>query len=267
MRVALCFYGLVGSLVGKNGEGEQLDPSIAHELYKKHIIDHNINVDVFIHSWSVNSKYKLLKLYKPKKECIEDQIIFENYKNHPKKYQNFTSKIKYIILKYIKKNLYIDWVTKRENETFRAYSRWYSSKKVLDLKKKYEEENKFKYDVVMITRLDVGFFKDIDFSKYDMNYFYASNRNDPPLKENNYKANYLNHYAGYAFQDLWFFSNSENLDKFSKLYDEIENYEINPHRSSMQHVKKFIGKNKIKYTLYRWFDYELLRRKFFKSKK
>lgn len=245
MRIAVCFYGLVGSSIGKNGKGKQLNPSIAYKLYKKHIFSKNHNVDIFIHSWSKNSKEILLKLYKPKKSCIENQIEFKNYKNHPKKYMSYISKIKLTILKYLKKKEYKDWIIKREQETFRAYSRWYSSKKVLDLKKNYEKENKFKYDVVMITRLDIGFFKDLDFSKYDMNYFYASNRNDAPSKENNYKANYLNHYKGYALQDLWFFSNSENLDKFGKLFDEIENYEINPHRSSMQHIKKFIGTIKL----------------------
>jgi hypothetical protein len=71
LRVALCFYGLVGSKIGKNGNGESLDPTIAYEYYKKHILDVNDNVDVFIHSWSYDSKKKLLKLYKPKKEAIE----------------------------------------------------------------------------------------------------------------------------------------------------------------------------------------------------
>jgi hypothetical protein len=55
------------------------------------------------------------------------------------------------------------------------------------------------------------------------------------------------------------------MDKFALLYDEIENYEISPHRSSRQHVDKFIGKEKVKYTMYRWFDHEMIRRKFFEA--
>ena len=98
-----------------------------------------------------------------------------------------------------------------------------------------------------------------------MNYFYASYRNDAPSKENNFTANYENHFKETQFQDLWFFSNSENMDKFAFLYDEIENYEVSPHVSSKQHVDKFIGKNKIRYTLYRWFDHEMIRRKFFEA--
>ena len=49
MRIALCLYGLVGSISGKNGAGEQLDPKLAFEYYKKHIIDVNDEVDV-LHS-------------------------------------------------------------------------------------------------------------------------------------------------------------------------------------------------------------------------
>ena len=39
MRIAICFYGLVGSKIGKNGVGEILDPRIAYNHYKKHIFD------------------------------------------------------------------------------------------------------------------------------------------------------------------------------------------------------------------------------------
>ncbi len=266
-RVALCFYGLVGSKIGKNGNGESLDPTIAYEYYKKHILDVNDNVDVFIHSWSYDSKKKLLKLYKPKKEAIEKQREFSQSASHPKKLniKGIKSKIKLLYLKLFNGTKYDAWLDSREKETFRAYSRWYSSKKVIDLKSEYEKENNFKYDVVMVTRLDIGFFNDVIFDKYDMNYFYASHRNDSSTKEMNYQANYENHYEGIEFQDFWFFSNSEIMDKFALLFDIIENYEISPHRSSRQHVDKVIGKEKVKYTLYRWFDHEMIRRKFFEA--
>jgi len=267
MRVALCFYGLVGSKIGKDGKGENLNPTIAFEYYKKYILEVNDEVDIFIHSWSYEEKGKLIELYNPKKECIEKQKDFPQATNHPKKLNSYSlkSKIKLNILKLFDKNKYQKWFESREKESFRAYSRWYSTKKALNLKEEFEKENNFKYDVVMISRLDVAFFTDVDFSKYDMNYFYASHRNDAATKEHDYQANYENHYEGIEFQDLWFFSNSEVMDKFSLLFDNIENYEIVPHRSSRQHVDKFIGKEKVKYTMYRWFDYEMIRRKFFKA--
>ena len=39
MKIALCFYGLVGSVSDKNGNGIPLDPSIAYKHYKKNIFD------------------------------------------------------------------------------------------------------------------------------------------------------------------------------------------------------------------------------------
>ena len=265
MRVALCFNGLIGGRVTKTGNGENLDPTIAYEYYKKHIIDVNDEVDVFIHSWSVEAKEKLIELYKPKKECIENQIEFPQSTNHPKKLGGFKNRAKLFFMKLFKLNEYIKEIKRLENYSWRTYSRWYSTKKSLQLKKEYEEENGFKYDAVMITRLDVGFFTDVDFKKYDMNYFYASHRNDAATQEHNYQANYENHDEGNSFLDLWFFSNSETMDKFSELYDKINNYDISPHSSSRQHVDKVIGKEKVKYTLYRWFDHEMIRRKFFEA--
>jgi hypothetical protein len=261
MRIALCFYGLVGGKLGKNGRGESLDPTIAYEYYKEHIIDVNDEVDVFIHSWSADVKDKLVELYKPKKECIEKQIYFPKSVSHPDKYGSFKTKIKLFIMKLFKNKAYNEWLQKREQELFRVYSRWYSSKKVLELKKEYEKENRFKYDVVMITRLDIGFFTNLDFTKYDMKYFYASNRNKPATKEFDYIGDYENYKSDTELSDLWFFSNTENMDKFADLYNEIVSYEVSPHRSSRQHVNKYIGQEKIAYTLFRWFDCELIRRK------
>ena len=221
---------------------------------------------MFIHSWSYDFKDRLVELYKPKKALIENQMDFQTkvirFKN---KFPAYRSKLKLIFLKMFNKNEYFKLINLREKELFRACSRWYSSKKSLGLKIEYEKENGFKYDAVMITRLDVGFFTELVFDKYDLKYFYASHRNDAAQKSTNYKANYMNYDEGNTLLDLWFFSNSDNMDKFSLLYDYIDNYEASPHKSSRQHVDTFIGKEKVKYTMYRWFDFELIRRKLFKS--
>ena len=42
MRIAICFYGLVGSKSGKGGVSEDLDPKIAYDLYQKHIFEKNM---------------------------------------------------------------------------------------------------------------------------------------------------------------------------------------------------------------------------------
>lgn len=266
MRAAICFYGLVGSKLSKNGMGKNLDPAIAFEHYKKHILDKNKNVDIFIHTWSVEAKNKLQDLYKPKTMLAEKQKSFPNSKNHPTEPFLLKTKLKFLIMKFFNNKKLKKWLIENQLASFRAYSRWYSSSKVLKMKQSYEKKNNFKYDVVMLTRLDLCFFSDLDFTKYKMEYFYASHRNDSSTLETNYTANYENHKAGEELQDLWFFSNSHYLDEFGKLYENIEKYHINPHKSSKQHLDTFLEEGKIKYTLYRWFDYELVRRKFFNSR-
>ena len=108
MRIALCFYGLVGSKTDKNGTGIPLDPSIAHKLNYENIISHNISsgseVDVFIHSWSHEHKDELVELYKPKLHVIEKQIDFP-YSDNIAYNRDFTEKLLIVfeLLKSLKK--------------------------------------------------------------------------------------------------------------------------------------------------------------------
>jgi len=274
MRVAICFFGLVGGKSGKNGAGGTIDSKVACEYYKKHIFDVNDEVDVFIHSWSVEKANELLEIYKPKKYVIEPQRSFFQSIFHPKMWSPvFVSVakvkmvVKLLLCKFFKPDVYKEMMLTKYEEAFRAYSRWYSTKQTLALKKKYEDEHGFTYDAVMITRFDVGFFSDLDFKKYDLDYFYVSHWNSLPLEGQSIEsADLINHYEGKRLIDFWFFSNSENMDKFSELYDKLEEYSIDVHYASKQHVDKVIGANKIRYTLYRWFDHETIRLKMLKSK-
>ena len=96
---------------------------------------------------------------------------------------------------------------------------------------------------------------------YDLSKFYASHWNDYPNKNNEFKMNLKNHNLGKGFLDFWFFSNSYTMDKFGKLYNEIDKYQISPHISSFQHA--ISNKFNIDYTFYRWQDHEMIRRKKF----
>ena len=265
MKVALCFYGLIGSRMGKDGLGENLDPTIAYRYYKEHVIDTNEEVDVFIHSWSFEEKDRLTDLYRPKGWLIEKQASFPQSSNHPNKVSTSLAKLKLFIWRITNKERFDLELSRIDTYAFRAYSRWYSSQKSLQLKRDYEIANGLRYDAVMITRLDVGFFRDVRFTDFDLSFFYASHRNDAATKDHDYQANHKNHKQGKEFLDLWFFSNSDNMDKFSLLFDNIEKYNISPHRSSQQHVNKFISSKNVRYTMYRWFDHEMIRRKFFEA--
>jgi hypothetical protein len=268
MRIALCFYGLVGSKADKNGNGVALEPQIAYDLNNKNLMKHNIElgneVDVFIHSWSHEFKNELVSLYEPKAFEIEKQRDFA-YSNNIAHNRDFSELVKMSISALKAPSSLFELLSNNRKEAFRAYSRWYSNKVVLGLKSKYEQENNFEYDCVMVLRLDVGFYTPLDYSAYDMESFYASNWNDYPTAENDYIANDKNHNLEKGFLDFWFFSNSENMNKFSALYESITNYHVCPHRAAYQHVSSFT--DKIKYIKYRWSDFEMIRRKEFDSLK
>ena len=268
MRIAICFYGLVGSRVNKNGEGEDLDPKVAYKYYKEFILNNaKDKIDIFIHTWSIDHKKELLKIYNPKLSVFEEQKQFKKSLLHPdiKKFKSIFN-LKNLILKFLFVKKYHSRLEMLKKQSFRAYSRWYSNKRVLELMNTYQSKEKIMYDCVMVTRLDIGFFKKINFHDLELSNFYAGYRNNAPNKKNNFKGDYENELSDKEFNDLWFISNSRDMIKFSKLFDLIENYNISPHKSSFQHVNKYVKPKKIEYLMYRWFDFELIRRKLYDSK-
>jgi hypothetical protein len=261
VKVAICFYGLIGGRADKSGKGVPLDPTIAYELNKKNLLE-NDDIDVFIHSWSHEFKDKLIELYQPKLSLIEPQIQFPQSKVISQN-RDLSEKLSAVSQAIKGKKTLKTYREESQKEAFRAYSRWYSNKSVLELKSQYEKDNGFEYDCVMVLRLDVGFYTSLDFNEYDMENFHASHWNDYPVKSNDFTWNKKNHNTDKGFLDFWFFSNSKNMDRFGELYSKIENYHVCPHRSAYQHVKTFT--NKIEYTKYRWIDFEMIRRKEFES--
>lgn len=261
MRVAVCFYGLVGSKANKSGLGVPLDPKIAHDLYENNIFKHN-DVDIFIHSWSIDHKEELNEIYKPKKSIIEQQKEFNNT-DYLISNIDLKLKVKEYITKIYNRKSYYETINNRKKEAFRSHSRWYSCMKSIQLKKRHEVENNFKYDCVLLTRLDVGFYTPLILSEYDQNKFYASHWNDYPNIENDFIENFKNHNKGIGFLDFWFFSNSSNMDKFGELFQRINFYGVCPHRASYEHAK-FCNFD-IEYTKYRWRDFEMIRRKEYSS--
>jgi len=232
MKVALCFFGIVGGNKGKNGKGGYIDYELCAEHYKKHIINNN-DVDVFMHTWSHELEKELTEIYEPKDAIFQEQIDFDVSKMKPKDRDKY----------------------------WRASSRWYSNKQVLDLVRKKENESGEKYDIVMVTRFDTMFFKDINFEDYDPSNFYAANWNADVIKGKYWvsKTENLSVTRGKRLADLWFFSNSDYMNKFSELYDSMDKYHISPHKGSWEYLMTFMKISDIKYVLWRHFDYELYR--------
>ncbi|KKR89157.1 MAG: hypothetical protein UW50_C0001G0247 [Candidatus Wolfebacteria bacterium GW2011_GWA1_44_24] len=214
MKIAFCLHGLAG---GKNDRGEPVDwNEITYPLYKNHILDKN-NVDVFIHTWTQGLETELKEFYKPQASIFEKQIMFD------------------------------EKPTKKHG----IYSRWYSLKKSIELKKEHERKNNFIYDWVIIARFDLGFFRDIRFDEFDPFYFYAPNWNGD---------------ASSGMSDLWFFSNSDFIDKFSTLYDYLGDYlnhcELSSHALAKYHLEKQNLFGKTKYLFHDPEDFALIREKY-----
>ena len=109
-------------------------------------------------------------------------------------------------------------------------SMFYSLEKANDLKRKYEEENNFKYDCVVRMRSDQFFLKSVGpLQSYDMNV-----------------VNVHNEYAhtDYGINDQFAFGNSELMDKYLSVCSNLDNIveggaAINP--------ETILGWNAIKY--------------------
>lgn len=194
MKIALCFYGLLGGTKGKAGDrqGSSLDIlNLAYPHYKEHILDKN-DVDIFIHSWDVNLQEEVIKKYSPK-----------SYKFEPT--------VKFVIPKPLKDTQRV------QNHC----SRWYSCQEVNKLKCEYEDKNNFKYDFVMLSRQDIAWETDVIFSDFDPNYFYVANWKH---QFNGTPMGYP--YGGFnrSLQDIWCFSNSSYMDELCNMYEYIPQY-------------------------------------------
>lgn len=187
MKIALCYYGLshnLNNIQNSNAYNLPVNYLKAFQSHKENLIDPN-NMDVFIHSWSHENIGDIVDKYKPKKSLFEQQIDF--YKKADK----------------INSDPNVWGYSQRHH----ILSRWYSNKKVLELKQQYEKENQFTYDLVMVTRFDCVYNGNWNLSELDPTRFYVTG---------GWGGNYET-----ELPDLWFISNSENMDILSKMYDEL----------------------------------------------
>ena len=215
MRIALCLHGVVGHLYTNKQRRtwcEDVDYRIGLEHYRRHLFAVNDCVDVFIHSWSTKYAEAIARDYQPKRHIFQTQIDFKQDSQ---------------ALNFLK-------------------SRWYSTQAVVELKRKYEQDQGFTYDWVMLSRFDVALLRDLDFAKYDRNIFYAA-RHGPSGSQTND-----------GLCDLFFFGNSTDIDRFAALYNVWEEYGIfDAHEESHFHAQR-LGLS-IGYDLLRGDGFQLVR--------
>jgi len=210
MKAAICFSGIVGGTLGKNGLGEDIDYDLCYNYFKKFVIEPN-NCDVFIHSWSVEHEKDLVRLYEPKKYAFEPQIDF---------YAGLENK---------------DAATK-SGGMYRFRSKWYSAIKSLELMKDYEE-----YDWVILARFDLMFLQTLDLNKFDLNYIHTHSY---PIKIKPSKEQILEGkpYKN-AIGDIFFFGSYDNILKLA--LDEPKDWFYdpfgNPHKAMYRRVSNTFG--------------------------
>ncbi len=107
-------------------------------------------------------------------------------------------------------------------------SRWYSQKKSVELKSKFESSYG-NFDFVLVSRFDNCFLTPFDFEEFESGKFYTSNWEKP--------------HSDTGFLDYWFFSDSNTMDRFSTLYDNLDTYfdsgvEQSNHTLSRHHAEK-----------------------------
>ena len=198
MRIAYTINGLIGGFHNKKtynidklsnyGDESLLTLKYISKFLKKYILKNN-DIDIFIFSWQVDKEEEFKKYLNPKKMKLIPQIEFE-------------------IPKHLK--------GKNDKRVIAHYSRWYGVQEVMKLKKQYEEENNFKYDLVVNARFDICWNKPFDFSLLPSNEFHIPIHPDRP--------NYGWPAENNEILDHIFASNSETMDIYSSLFNFLDEY-------------------------------------------
>lgn len=207
MKVAIIFKGGISRKVGNllnpgeiDAKSEFINYICAYNSYKKHIIDANQNheIDTFIHCWHPELEEELIELYNPK------VIVTENNS------------------KYNAEILYKLAMSYSPKSCFSVVSQILSLKKVCEMASKYCSERNFKYDLVLVYRLDLLLIEDMIFDNYDLNCITCNNWSD--LKG-----------------DFHFIMSYENMLKFGKMFDYFsDKFQPIAHQYSKQYVQQIL---------------------------
>lgn len=232
MKVAFTMNGLFGGLKGKNtdnSDNTQL-PILAKYLYKSlddRILKNN-DVDIFLFTWHHQDGDLIDEIYKPASSVHIEQIDFEPFEH-----------LKHGNIPRVKAHI----------------SRWYGFKKVNELRIKYEEENNFKYDLIVNGRLDHHWERDIFFDNYDVNQVHTSYLSDRQFMQ-------PHHAFGRGSDEVrgdFFAMNPENMNKMASIYESLHEYTlpgqcpqwntISHHFLTFWHFKKmgWVQNNIVKY--------------------
>lgn len=207
MKIALCL----------SGQPRFIEKGI--ESLKSNVL-HNKNIDIFIHCWydenNKNIKFDSSQYYlnskvgsqsEKTKEILYSLNAKKIFLESPKTFHEF--------------NHLIDLPTAKQTK---LASMFYSCYQANELKKIYEEENKFKYDLVIKTRTDILYKNKINIFDY-LNlelekYIFAPKIYQEIRMNDSYKTNTGFSYS--SLSDTWFMSSSKNIDLCCNIYPNFE---------------------------------------------
>lgn len=199
MKIALCLHGYFANAGG-------VESSVAGHSYIDRKLLSRYDVDVFVHSWDITNKEKVLSLYNPIKHVFEEQIMFEQE-------LNLIDQASFFGQSGQAPGMY------RINTAFKGLSFLYSRKAAIEVKRQHELENGFEYDCVILARFDLG-----QRGKEHTQKYYATNFNFSPKLDMNFVYSAFWDQLNHGYADHWFFSSSKNMDKLSLLFDKVTEY-------------------------------------------
>lgn len=189
MKIALCISGQLRDYY-----------NYYHNVFEK--IINKYDVDVFLHTWNndENTMEDAINVYKPVSYLIEDfsaeKVIYSD--KFLEKNNEWLKNVKGDIVK--NKDV---WNPNILGAPQNVFSMHYSIFKANELKKQYELENNFKYDIVFRYRVDLEFLFDFDIK--DEGYIVA------PYT--------VNHHQGVC--DHWAYGPSNLMDEYSNVWKNI----------------------------------------------
>ena len=211
MRVAICFSGMPRAL----DDGYE---------YLKHLIEKH-KADVFVHTWLEDPYEAAYHANFPR----ENRFIDPVYKAPSTSLEERIQKISKIQLLYKpismtieKYHIYQKWYS--NNEKYIFYYRHCSQLESIflsnQLKRKYETQNNFKYDVVIRCRFDLPLKQEFNFQDYELDkYVYVR---DIKAEWNGQEIPKGNKRIERCINDMFAFSSSVNMDKWCDLFNYIK---------------------------------------------
>lgn len=225
-KLAVVFHGIIGGMGGRNGLGPPANISDCAKTIKYNVLS-TYDCDIFAHSWSIDHANDIKLLYNPISSLFEPQEYFG--------YSGIYASD-----------------SPEAGQPFRTISRYTSLERAMRLKQDYEKTNGFRYKWVLISRYDIVFLTRLNLSLLDPKYMYI-------CEEPHWPKGKIS-----LFHDIVFLSNSNVMDEYSKLGQELRNGQYNKRDAHSSAYRKLMSMfnnnlNMIQYGFRRYTDVETYR--------